>query len=168
MFLLLIIFITSTLAFRSALFNSRSKCVQARGSRMMLFSTSQPESAMSVDELKAGLDMRGVEYDDCISKTELVSRLIESRATGKANTEILDDFASKMGTDDWIDLSGVEDKTMDGMMDDASAGDQTLPGGMDPQIIKALARNPEIMRYLQDPKMQEIMKAVMSGGPGDQ
>ena len=125
----------------------------------------QPESALSVDELKAELDMRGVDYEDCISKTELVSRLVESRATGKADTEILDDFTSKMGTEKWVDLSSVDDERMDAMMDDASGSDATLPGGLDPAVMKALARNPEIMRYLQDPKMQEIMKAVMSGGP---
>ena len=132
---------------------------------MRLLSIEQPEGAMSVDELKAELDMRGVNYEDCISKTELVSRLVESRAIGKADTEILDDFTSKMGTDDWVDLSGVDDERMDAMMDDASGSDAALPGGMDPAVMKALARNPEIMRYLQDPKMQEIMKAVMSGGP---
>ena len=162
--LILAVVMASVTSFRPSP-STRPSLAYSRSTSMTLFSTEQPESAMSVDELKAELEMRGVNYDDCISKTELVSRLIESRATGKANTEILDDFATKLGTDEWVDLSGVEDEAMDAMMDDASAGDATLPGGMDPQIMKALARNPEIMRYLQDPKMQEIMKAVMSGGP---
>ena len=156
--LVLLTLFTSNMAFRGGLFN-------VRRTSMRLLSIEQPEGAMSVDELKAELDMRGVNYEDCISKTELVSRLVESRAIGKADTEILDDFTSKMGTDDWVDLSGVDDERMDAMMDDASGSDAALPGGMDPAVMKALARNPEIMRYLQDPKMQEIMKAVMSGGP---
>ena len=35
------------------------------------------ESQMSVDELKAELDVRTVNYDDCFSKNELVERLVE-------------------------------------------------------------------------------------------
>ena len=138
--LLLAVVMASVTSFRSRP-STRPSLAYSRSNSMTLFSTEQPESAMSVDELKAELEMRGVNYDDCISKTELVSRLIESRATGKADTEILDDFATKLGTDEWVDLSGVEDEAMDAMMDDASAGDATLPGGMDPQIMKALARN---------------------------
>jgi hypothetical protein len=47
---------------------------------------------MSVDELKSELDMRGVKYDDCISKNELVDRLISTRLVGTANVDILEQF----------------------------------------------------------------------------
>ena len=38
-------------------------------------------------------------------------------------------------------------------------------GGMSPELMKALASDPEIIRMLRDPKMQDIMSAVMTGGP---
>jgi hypothetical protein len=47
---------------------------------------------MSVDELKSELDMRGVKYEDCISKNELVDRLISTRLVGTANVDILEQF----------------------------------------------------------------------------
>jgi hypothetical protein len=47
---------------------------------------------MSIDELKAELDLRGVDYQDCVSKTQLAQKLIETRALGKANPNIIDKF----------------------------------------------------------------------------
>ena len=32
-------------------------------------------------------------------------------------------------------------------------------------MMKALASDPSIMQMLKDPKMQDIMKSVMTGGP---
>jgi hypothetical protein len=32
-------------------------------------------------------------------------------------------------------------------------------------MLKVLANDPEIMKMLMDPKMQDIMQAVMAGGP---
>lgn len=40
-----------------------------------------------------------------------------------------------------------------------------VTGGMSKELLKALAGDREIMTMLQDPKMQDIMKAVMTGGP---
>ena len=54
------------------------------------------ENLMSIDELKAELDLRGVDFTDCFSKSELVTRLIETRASGKANPDILDKFNSAL------------------------------------------------------------------------
>ena len=51
---------------------------------------------MSIDELKAELDLREVDYKDCFSKSELVNRLIESRVSGKANPDILKQFNSSL------------------------------------------------------------------------
>jgi hypothetical protein len=45
-------------------------------------------------------------------------------------------------------------------------GSGSLPGGMDLTVMRALAKDPKIMGFLKDPKMQDIMKAVMQGGPG--
>ena len=49
----------------------------------------------------------------------------------------------------------------------AVANDGTLPGGMDPEIFKSLMANPEVMAMLQNPKLQQGMKIMMSEGqPG--
>lgn len=130
----------------------------ARGNDISL----QAEASMSVDELKAELEMRGVGYDDCISKNELVGRLVESRAKGKADPELLKKFKEMQANkDEFVDVESLDDT----YIEDALGGDATLPGGMDPAMMKALASDPEIMNYLQDPKMQDIMQAVMTGGP---
>ena len=47
---------------------------------------------MRVSEIKAELDLRGISYNDCFDKESLTLRLLEARATGKANPEILDKF----------------------------------------------------------------------------
>jgi hypothetical protein len=57
-----------------------------------LFSAQQPENLMTLDELKAELDLRQVDYSNCVTKQELVNSLIESRALGKAPVEIIDKF----------------------------------------------------------------------------
>ena len=120
------------------------------------------ETFMSVDELKAEMDMRGVNYDDCISKNELVSRLVESRAKGKADPELLNKFNEmQVNQDNFVEVDSLDDA----YIDQALAGDNAMPGGIDPATMKALANDPEIMGYLKDPKMQEIMQAVMTGGP---
>jgi len=111
---------------------------------------------MSIDEIKAELDMRKVNYEDCLSKNELVTRLMESRVTGKADPEILKNLQ-----DDPIDLDEVDDA----VFDDVTAKDGSLPGGMSKEMLRALSSDPEIMKMLRDPKMQDIMQAVMSGGP---
>lgn len=46
----------------------------------------------------------------------------------------------------------------------ATANDGSLPGGMDPEMFQKLANSPEIMTLLQNTKMQEAMKLMMTGG----
>ena len=117
------------------------------------------EAQMSVDELKGELDVRTVDYEDCFSKTELVDRLVQSRASGRASPEILDKFAEL----DQISVDEMESVTSEGF--GAVGGDGALPGGLDPAIMKSLASDKEIIKFLKDPKMQEVMKSVMEGGP---
>lgn len=50
---------------------------------------------MRVSEIKAELTMRKVEYSDCYDKESLVERLRESRASGKADPSIIDEFNKK-------------------------------------------------------------------------
>lgn len=51
-------------------------------------------------------------------------------------------------------------------LDAMKAGDGSLPGGLSPDMLKSLVSNSEIMTLLQNPKMQGIMSAMMSGGSG--
>ena len=114
---------------------------------------------MSIDEIKAELELRGVDYQDCISKNELVQRLVETRVSGKANPDILKSMQTQSSDD--ILISELDDD----VLDQATAKDGNLPGGMSKDMLKALSKDPEIMRMLKDPKMQDIMGAVMTGGP---
>lgn len=117
------------------------------------------ESKMSIDELKAELDLRDVNYDECFSKSELVTKLAASRVAGRADTKILDQF-NELG-EGTVDLSMMEDSELDDIM----AEDGSLPGGLSKEMMKALSSDKGIMTMLKDPKMQDIMKAVMTGGP---
>ena len=47
---------------------------------------------MRVSEIKAELDLRGIDYKDCFDKESLSQRLMEARASGKANPAILEKF----------------------------------------------------------------------------
>lgn len=112
---------------------------------------------MTIDEIKAELDMRGADYTDCIARSELVQRLIETRATGKADPKMLDQF----NTADLINAQQIDDD----MLTEAQAMDGGLPGGLEPAMLKALMADREVMGMLNNPKMRDIMKAVMTGGP---
>lgn len=49
-------------------------------------------------------------------------------------------------------------------MEDAIGGDGTLPGGMPPDMLKQLVSNPELMALMSNPKMQDVMKLMMTDG----
>lgn len=115
------------------------------------------ENLMTIDEIKAELDMRGADYTDCIARSELVQRLIETRATGKADPKMLDQFS----TADIMDVREIDED----VLLDAQATDGGLPGGLEPAMLKALMADSEVMGMLSNPKMRDIMKAVMTGGP---
>jgi len=145
------------------------------------------ESKMNVDELKAELDVRGVDYSDCISKNELVTRLVESRATGRvANPDALFDKlndaininnnnnnnvdSSSSSSSGSGSSSNNSNKNTNEVLDsealnEAVAGDGALPGGLDPALMKKLSSDPEIVNFLRDPLMLEILKATMQEGP---
>mmetsp|Transcript_39082 Transcript_39082/g.72198 ORF Transcript_39082/g.72198 Transcript_39082/m.72198 type:complete len:215 (-) Transcript_39082:199-843(-) len=116
---------------------------------------------MRVSELKAELDLRGVDYTDCFDKESLAARLLQARATGKANPAIIDEFNRKR-TDE--SFSGRETDIEDEDIQQMVGGDGTLPGGMPPDMLQKLMANPELMALLQSPKMQEAMKLMMTGG----
>ena len=47
---------------------------------------------MTLDEIKAELDLRSVNYDDCFSKKELVAKLGSARREGKGSPDIFNTF----------------------------------------------------------------------------
>ncbi len=47
---------------------------------------------MRVAEIKSELDLRGVSYSDCFDKESLAQRLVEARASGRADPAIIDQF----------------------------------------------------------------------------
>ena len=116
---------------------------------------------MRVSEIKSELDMRGIKYTDCFDKESLVERLQEARATGRADPSILNEFNKKKLEENF---SGKKLEIRDENLERIKANDGSLPGGMNPEMLKKLMGNPEIMALLQSPKMQEAMKLMMTGG----
>ena len=114
---------------------------------------------MTLDEIKAELEVRAVNYDDCFSKRELVQKLGQARREGKATPDLFNQF-NELSNDDVI--KSLEDKDK---VEEVLSKDGRLPGGLAPEVMKELSSDPEIMTMLRDPKMQDIMKAVMTGGP---
>ena len=117
---------------------------------------------MRVSEMKSELDLRGVDYSDCFDKESLTQRLIEARASGKANPEILDKF-NKAKLEETFNEKKLEIKDED--LESITANDGTLPGGLSPETFQKMIGNPELMTLLQSTKMQEAMKLMMTGGP---
>ena len=116
---------------------------------------------MRVSEIKSELDMRGIKYTDCFDKESLVERLQEARATGRADPSILNEFNKKKLEETF---SGKKIEIRDEDLERIKANDGSLPGGMNPEMLKKLMGNSEIMALLQSPKMQEAMKLMMTGG----
>jgi len=111
------------------------------------FEAFEKARAMKVSEIKAELDLRGISYEGLYEKSELARALAESRASGRADPEILDNFnrqkMEKMmdenaGVVD-IDLEGDDESA--GSLEDAVAGDGSLPGGMTPDQLTELMQS---------------------------
>ena len=123
------------------------------------------ENSLTLDELKAELELRGVDYSDCVSKKELSDRLKANRLQGRADPKILDQFNENFDPT-LVQNADQREKVFDqAVMEDIISKDGNLPGGLPPDMMKTLASDPEIMRMLQDPKMQDIMRTMMTGGP---
>ena len=116
---------------------------------------------MRVSEIKAELNLRGIDYTDCFDKESLAARLDEARATGEADPKIIEKF-NKQKIESVFSEEKVEMDDSD--IEAAVATDGTLPGGLTPDQFKMLTGNPEIMALLQSTKMQEAMSLMMTGG----
>ncbi|CAN0271834.1 unnamed protein product [Pylaiella littoralis] len=123
---------------------------------------------MRVSEIKAELDVRGIGYAGIFEKAELVEKLIEARSLGRADPSLIDDF-NKENLERKMDPERAEAFAEDLLdkekLKDITAADGTLPGGMTPEMLSKLVSNPELMVLMQNPKLQEVMKKVMAGGP---
>jgi len=112
---------------------------------------------MRVAEIKSELDLRGIEYIDCFDKESLAQKLVQARASGKADPSIIDQFNEQRQKEEVMDIE-------DDILNKATGGDGTLPGGMPPDMLKQLMGTPEVMELLSNPKMQEVMTIMMEGG----
>lgn len=120
---------------------------------------------MRVSEIKGELELRGVDYSKCIDKESLVETLEQARASGRANPDILQQFNKRKLEETFSPEKKVNIQDED--IDKVLANDGTLPGGMKPETLKKMMGNPEVMAMLQNVKMQEAMKLIMSGGQED-
>jgi hypothetical protein len=117
---------------------------------------------MRVSEIKSELQLREVDYSDCFDKESLVERLNQARATGRASPTILDKFNRQKIEETFNEKKAPIDDI--NQIKAAVANDGTLPGGLTPEQFQKLSSNPEIMALLQNTKMQEAMKLMMTGG----
>lgn len=111
---------------------------------------------MRVAEIKSELELRGIIYSDCFDKESLAQKLVRARASGTADPSIIDQF-NKQKQQETFEID-------DDILNKATSGDGTLPGGMPPDMLKELMGNPELMELMGDPKLQEVMKVMMTGG----
>jgi len=119
---------------------------------------------LQISEIKAELQLRGVNYSDCFDRESLEMKLRTARATGKADPSILEDFNSVMKPGDSSNDSSSDGSFQDQDIHAALGNDGKLPGGMSPEMVQTLMSNPELMTLLKDPKMQECMKIIMTEG----
>ena len=121
---IVMLLLASVQSFTSRPFGKVSILRNQHGIRLYSESPTFSENNMSVDELKSELEMRGVEHDDCISKSELVDRLIQSRVDGKASPDLLKQLNS-------LDAEEVSTEVFDDaeIMSQATSRDGNLPGG---------------------------------------
>ncbi|KAL7536800.1 hypothetical protein ACHAWF_005567 [Thalassiosira exigua] len=119
---------------------------------------------MKISEIKSELDLRKVSYGDCFDRESLELRLDEARASGRADPSIIDEFNRRNLE---ANVKGGSFEVSDDMIGDSVGGDGTLPGGMPPEMMKAMMGDEELVAMMRSPKMQDIMKLVMSGGTED-
>ena len=127
-------------------------------------------SAMRASEIKAELNLRKVKYDDLFEKDELASRLARARIAGRADPDLLDTFnkasiESAFRSTDESDDAAEYERGVELAAEHMVAADGSLPGGMRPDQLAALAQDPEVMAMLRNPRMQEVLREVMSNGP---
>jgi len=120
---------------------------------------------MRVSELKAELDLRKIDCANMFEKNELARALANARSEGRADPSLIDDFNRQSAERAWSADAGQPATPDLESAADVAASDGGLPGGMSPDKLSTLIQDPELMGMLRNPKMQEVMKKVMEGGP---
>ena len=126
---------------------SRTAVRMASADSGAAFEAFEKARAMSVSEIKAELDLRGISYAGLFEKSELARALADSRSSGRANPEILDNFNRQKMEKMMDENAGVVDIDLDGdsedagSLEDATAGDGSLPGGMKPDQLAELMQS---------------------------
>jgi len=122
---------------------------------------------MRVGELTAELDLRGVDYSDCVEADELRARLRDARSRGVAAPDLVDRFnrqrAERMADPDAPNPMNLSEEEIASIKN----ADGTLPGGLKPDEIFKLMNDPAVATMLANPKFQDILKDTMGGGGPD-
>jgi hypothetical protein len=160
--MLIIGLILMSLCFNVVSFNFRPLLVERRGTwRLVTKDDEESERLMSVDEIKAELDLRSVDYIDCTTREDLISCLRQSRVTGKANPKIFETFTKQTYSSNKIHIEDVDDD----LVDKVKSIDESIYDSFPFEILKTFASDMEIIQLYRESKLQDIMKAVMTGGP---
>ena len=114
---------------------------------------------MKISEIKSELDLRAVTYNDCFDRDSLEARLNEARASGKADPSLIDEFNRRNLE---ANVKGESFEVSDEILGESVGGDGTLPGGMPPEMLKAMMGDEELVAMLRSPKMQDIVSIVYS------
>ena len=118
---------------------------------------------MKVGELTAELDLRGIDYSDCIEADELRAKLKDARLSGRAGKDVLDNF-NKATAEAMFDKEKNPMNLSKEELEAIKGEDGAIPGGLEPDEVFKLMNDPEVMAMVQKPKFQEIMADVMQGG----
>ena len=120
---------------------------------------------MKVGELTGELDLRGVDYSDCVEAAELRAKLKDARLSGRAPKDVLDNF-NKATAEAMFDKEKNPMNLSKEELEAIKGADGAIPGGLEPDEVFKLMNDPEVMAMVQKPKFQEIMADVMGGsGP---
>ncbi len=121
---------------------------------------------MKVGEIKAELDLRKISYEGLFEKEELAKLLAGSRRAGRADPSLVDRFNQQSAEQAWqATPETTSQAAADVDLNEATAADGTLPGGMSPDMLQAATQSPEIMALLRNPKLQQVMRTMMADGP---
>ena len=116
------------------------------------------------------------EHPDAVLGSILMVLYPMALGAGRADPNILDSFNRASMESAW-DASGAQDdiaaspaargENADASVavEDVTASDGSLPGGMQPEQLQALANDPEVMAMLRNPKMQEVLREVCGPRP---
>jgi ABC-type phosphate/phosphonate transport system substrate-binding protein len=114
----------------------RSDCFGRRRVVFTLFSSAESEQQsdandMLVKEIKAELEMRGVETSTFTDKESLVEALLEARSRGAGDPSVIDNL-NKMKLEEAMDgVGSLGDEELEQAMGSVVGEGGTLPGGED-------------------------------------